>query len=76
MKITKFFLDKATYKIVGYTGQEVSMKIDYWNNTYVLSGQSDKLENVARNMLKKKHRVNFAWKFQEPAGPRLAGTKK
>lgn len=76
MKIAKFFLDKATYKVISSKG-EINMEIDYWNNKFKLSAPDKKLEKIAKHLLSKKHRINFAWKFQgEPAGGGPAGIKK
>ena len=63
MRITKFYIDKAVYKVGDDLGREVWMEIDYWNNSFKISDQSKKLENVAKNMLKRKHKVNFVDKL-------------
>jgi len=63
MKITKFFLDKATYKAIDDLGQEVRVEIDYWNNSFKLSNDSIELARTAEDMLKRKHKVNFVDKL-------------
>jgi len=63
MKITKFFLDKATYKAVDNLGREIRVEIDYWNNNFKLSDDSKELVRTAEDMLKRKHKVNFVDKL-------------
>ena len=63
MKITKFFLDKATYKAIDNLGREIRVEIDYWNNNFKLSDDSKELVRTAEDMLKRKHKVNFVDKL-------------
>jgi len=63
MKITKFYIDKAVYKAGDDLGREVRVEIDYWNNSFKVSNRDEKLEHVAKDLLKRKHKVNFADKL-------------
>lgn len=63
MKITKFYIDKATYKAMNDLGQEVRVEIDYWGGSFRVSERIKILEDTAKDMLKRKHKVNFVDKL-------------
>lgn len=63
MKITKLYIDRAVYKAGDELGRELWLEIDYWNNSFRVSDRNKKLENVAKDLLKRKHKVNFASKL-------------
>lgn len=63
MKITKFYIDKAKYRAKDNLGKIISVEINYWKNTFKISKENGKLERVAKNLLKQKHKVNFADKL-------------
>lgn len=65
MKITKFYLNKASYIAQDTNGDRVDLIVDYWNNGFELNGKSEELEIFAKKLLKKKHKVNFAYKVVE-----------
>ncbi|KKP47986.1 MAG: hypothetical protein UR39_C0002G0089 [Candidatus Woesebacteria bacterium GW2011_GWA1_33_30] len=61
--IKKYFIYKARYKAVDETGMIIWLNIDYWNNKFGLSVSNIDLENFARKLLKKKHKVNLVHKM-------------
>ena len=62
-KVNKFYLIQAVYQ-VEVDGKEVALLMDYDGNKYEVVGKSnDKIEEIARFMLGRKHAVNFAYKF-------------
>lgn len=63
MKITKFYIDKAKYRAEDNLGKIISVEINYWKNTFKISKENGKLERVAKNLLRQKHKVNFADKL-------------
>lgn len=64
MKMTiKFYIDKAKYRAEDSSGKVILVNIDYWNNSFELSGSNKRLERVAKDLLKRKHKVNFADKL-------------
>ncbi len=63
MKIKEYYLNKAKYIAIDESGKKFAVKIDYWNNTFNLSDPNETLEKAARDMLKRKHKVNFASKL-------------
>ncbi len=63
MRITKLYIDKAKYKAVNESGCIVWIDVDYWNNKYSLSESDSRLEHLAKDLLKRKHKVNFAYKL-------------
>lgn len=63
MKITKFYLDKAKYKAFDNSGKEILVEVDYWANKFSLSRRNRELERLAKELLKRKHKVNFAEKL-------------
>ena len=62
-KITGFYLNKARYQANDNLGKAYWLEIDYWNNSFRLSCDNPQLKVVARSLLKKKHKVNFAPKL-------------
>ena len=65
MKITKFYLNKASYIGIDESGKKINVEIDYWNNKYQLDHNNAELEIYASKLLNKKHRVNFVHKMLE-----------
>jgi hypothetical protein len=63
MKITKFYIDHARYKAIDDSGEIIWIDIGYWKNNFMVSKPNRKLENLARNLLARKHKVNFASKL-------------
>lgn len=61
--LTKFCIDKAKYRAEDDLGNITWVEINYWENTFKLSRVNKKLEQVAKNLLGKKHKVNFAEKL-------------
>lgn len=62
-KITKFYLKNAVYE-VELSGEVRVMIINYGTNTHEIVGKpSRRLNEIATQLLAKKHRVNFAYKF-------------
>ncbi|KKU09118.1 MAG: hypothetical protein UX13_C0049G0011 [Candidatus Woesebacteria bacterium GW2011_GWB1_45_5] len=66
MKITKFYLNKASYIAVDENGGQIHVEIDYWDGKFRLSRENRRLEKFASRLLKKKHRVNFVHKMRVP----------
>jgi len=62
-KITKFYISKAKYRAEDNSGNVIWVEIDYWANTYKMSGVNKKLEQITQDLLKRKHRVNFVRKL-------------
>jgi hypothetical protein len=63
MTITKFYLDRARYKAVDHLGRVIEVDIDYWKGSYRVSKKDCILERTARDMLGRKHKVNFVHKL-------------
>lgn len=62
-KITKFYLNKASY-LVGDGIRTDLLIMDYKNNEFKYEGNLDKeVGKIARNLLKRKHGINFADKI-------------
>lgn len=59
MKISKYYIDKAKYRAEDENGNVIWLEVDYWNNKYNLSTDSQELSKFAQNLLNKKHRVNL-----------------
>lgn len=57
--ITKYYIDHAVYKAEDEHGNVYHLEVDYWNNNYKLSGKNKILNNFAKTLLNKKHRVNL-----------------
>lgn len=64
-KITKYYIDHAKYRAEDKKGHVIWLDINYWENTYKLSSQNTSLENFAKKLLRKKHKVNLAHKMTE-----------
>ncbi|MCX6705852.1 MAG: hypothetical protein NTV24_01975 [Candidatus Woesebacteria bacterium] len=65
VKITEFYLNKASYIAVDEFGNKIDVNIDYWQNKFGISVKNRELENFVKKLLKKKHKVNFAYKMLE-----------
>lgn len=62
--ITKFNFDQAQYIVEDNQGNRFVLKMNYAANSYEIEGGTSELaENIAADLLKKKHAVNFAYKF-------------
>lgn len=71
--IKKFVLDKASYKLEDNSGNRLLMRIDYWDGNFELKDEmvlndkiimlKNKASRIARKLLVKKHKINFAQKF-------------
>jgi hypothetical protein len=64
-KITKFYLNTASYIAVDEEGKEYHLELNYWDNSSKVAPQHPELENYAATLLKKKHRVNFIHKMRQ-----------
>lgn len=63
-KITKFYLDKASYS-VGNDKTDAMLVVDYKNNMFSYSGKmKNEVDKVAKDLLQRKHGVNFADKIR------------
>ena len=65
-KISEYYLNKASYIAIDENGTRVDIDIDYWNGKYRVSRKNRELEEYARKLVKKKHRVNFVHKLHTP----------
>lgn len=63
MRITKFYIDNAKYKAIDEFGDIIWVDINYWGNNFSLSEPNKRLENLAKDLLERKHKVNFASKL-------------
>lgn len=63
MRITKFYIDNAKYKAINESGDTIWIDINYWDNNFRLSKPNKRLENLAKDLLERKHKVNFASKL-------------
>jgi hypothetical protein len=69
--ITHFYLQQAHYQI-GIGERVVTLHLDYAGNTYSIEGpQVRSVKQIARQLLAKKHGVNFAYKFNDKMGETL-----
>jgi hypothetical protein len=59
MKILKYYIDNAKYRAEDENGNIIWLEVDYWNNKYKLSNDNKVLNNFAKTLLNKKHRVNL-----------------
>lgn len=59
MKISEYYIDKAKYKAIDEGGNLIWLEVDYWNNKFKLSKANSELENFAKRLLLKKHKVNL-----------------
>ncbi len=65
--ITKFLFQKADYYLSNEKGNELLLKVNYKNNTYLVKNLSvvnpdlnEEAKKIAKNLLVRKHNVNFA----------------
>ena len=63
MRITKFYINNARYKAIDNLGGVIWVNVNYWENYFELSRPNKRLENLARDLLQRKHKVNFASKL-------------
>ena len=69
--IKHFYLQQAQYQ-VGIGNSVVTLHLDYAGNTYLIDGpQVSRVKRIARQLLNKKHGVNFAYKFNDKIGDTL-----
>lgn len=62
-KVSKFYLKQAVYQIE-VEGQSGVILVNYGGNSYETVGISQELvDDIASQLLAKKHGVNFAYKF-------------
>ncbi|KKQ76748.1 MAG: hypothetical protein UT00_C0034G0003 [Parcubacteria group bacterium GW2011_GWA1_38_7] len=66
MKITKYYIDNAKYRAEDEKGNIIWLEINYWDNEFRLSKQNISLENFAKKLLSKKHRINLVHKMHSP----------
>lgn len=59
MKISKYYIDHAKYRAEDENGNVIWLEVDYWNNNFKLSKENKILNNFAKTLLNKKHRVNL-----------------
>lgn len=59
MKIVKYYINQAHYKAEDENGNTILLDVDYWNNKFKLSAKNKILEDFAKTLLNKKHRVNL-----------------
>lgn len=72
--IDKFYLGVATYYALDSDGNKIQLQVDYWGNKIkienltVISEQiikmRDKVEAIGKSLLNRKHKVNFAYKYE------------
>lgn len=68
--IDKFMFNNASYRVTDNQGGEVLLKIDYVGNNFEIECINSKIsktslievESIARDLLERKHQVNFAEK--------------
>lgn len=65
MKITKFYLNKASYIAEDNKGSKINLDINYWDNKFKISQKNKELEVFAVKLLNNKHKVNFVYKMIE-----------
>ncbi len=65
IKITEYYLNKASYIAIDQNGKRIDVAIDYWNGKFRVSKKNRQLENYAEKLLNKKHRVNYVEKMKE-----------
>lgn len=62
--VTKFYFDKAKYLVGDDFGNEAFLKIDYKNSRFTISKTDSffrqKVALVARQLIARKHNVNFS----------------
>lgn len=63
--ITKYYIDNAKYRAEDEKDNVIWLKINYWQGKYEISQSNEQLENFAKKLLIKKHRVNLVHKMVE-----------
>ena len=63
--ITKYFIENAKYRAEDDNGNVIWLEINYWDGNYKISERNTDLENFAKKLLGKKHRVNLVHKMVE-----------
>ncbi len=63
--LKKFLFDIAKYKAVDENGTKILLVVDYKNNSFSFEGKGTaklrrELSLIAKDLLKRKHNVNFA----------------
>ena len=62
-QVTKFYLKQAVYQ-VEIDGVQSAILMDYSGDKYeVIGNLNAKIDEIAHLMLRKKHNINFAYKF-------------
>lgn len=64
-KITQYYLNKASYIAIDENGKRIDVEIDYWEGKAKVSRKHADLEEYAKKLVKKKHRVNYVHKMLE-----------
>ncbi len=59
MKISKYYIDKAKYRAEDENGNIIWLEVDYWNNKYKVSSDNKIINDFAKTLLNRKHRVNL-----------------
>lgn len=63
-KITEYYLNKASYIAIDEKGGgKIDIDIDYWSGRFKVSRKNQDLEEFVAKLLKKKHKINFAYKL-------------
>ena len=72
--IDKFYLEAETYYALDKDGNRVRLWINYWDNKLGVRNLAvindkmmelrKKVKAIGRNLLDKKHKVNFAYKYE------------
>ncbi len=65
MKISKYYIDKAKYRAEDENGNIIWLEVDYWNNKYKVSSDNKILNDFAKTLLNRKHRVNLVQKINQ-----------
>lgn len=70
----KFYLETATYYLFDDDANKLRLTVDYWNNkvgmenVVVINSRikelKTKAEAIGKNLLERKHRINFAYKYE------------
>lgn len=70
----KFYLGTATYYLFDANGNKVRLRVEYWNNKVVtenlvvINSRIRRLQTkagvIGKNLLQRKHKVNFAYKYE------------
>ena len=59
MTITKYYIDRAKYRAEDENGNVIWLEVDYWNNKYKVSSDNKIINDFAKTLLNRKHRVNL-----------------